>query len=132
MRRDLSNLDEWAGSHESVPPQWGMTPADSWRNNSGWFWVFPNGLKVIASWGERWDHVSVSRPDRTPTWEEMCWVKDRFFHPHECVVQYHPPESEYVNNHAHCLHLWRPQKSVMPTPPSILVGIKAYGVLSGK
>ena len=54
-------------------------------------------------------------------------LKDIFFEDTECVVQYHPPKSEYVNNIPFCLHLWKPIEEyagVMPMPPSILVGIK--------
>ena len=51
--------------------------------------------------------ISVSLVDRCPTWQEMCGVKRRFFEPEDCVVQYHPPESTYVNDHPYCLHLWR-------------------------
>jgi len=78
-------------------------------------------LRVIASWGEGWDHVSVSRSDMCPSWEQMCFAKDFFFLPNECVVQYHPPESSYVNNHPYCLHLWRPQNETIPTPPLLFV-----------
>lgn len=30
----------------------------------------------------------------------------------------------YVNNMSNCLHLWRPIDQIMPTPPSIMVGLK--------
>lgn len=63
--------------------------------------------KVVFSWGGGWEHVSVSYSNRCPTWEEMCRVKDIFWYDNECVVQFHPPKSEYVNNHPCCLHLWR-------------------------
>lgn len=76
-----------------------------------------NALRVIASWGAGWDHVSVSKQKRCPTWEEMCFVKDFFFKLDECVVQYHPAETNYINNHPFCLHLWRPQEGVLPMPP---------------
>lgn len=79
-------------------------------------------LQVIASDGDFWDHVSVSLPDRCPTWEEMCHVKDLFFKTDEWVVQYHPAKSAYVNNHPFCLHLWRPQHVTIPLPPSWMVG----------
>lgn len=88
-------------------------------------WSFPhNGLQfcVIASWGGGWDHVSVSTPRRTPTWDEMCHFKDLFFDPEEVVVQIHPAKTEYVNLHEHCLHLWRPQGVVLPVPPTCFVG----------
>lgn len=80
-------------------------------------------LKIIASDGAGWEHVSVSLPHRCPTWPEMSMVKAIFWEPEDCVIQFHPPESEYVNNHPFCLHLWRPTDHDIPTPPSILVGV---------
>ncbi len=82
-------------------------------------------LKIIGSGADEtgWEHVSVSTPRRSPNWQEMSFVKDLFWEPEECVMQLHPPRSEYVNNHAHCLHMWRPTKAEIPLPPSILVGI---------
>jgi hypothetical protein len=88
-------------------------------------------LKIIASGGDEtgWEHVSVSTPRRPPNWQEMCFVKELFWEPDECVVQFHPPESQYVNNHPHCLHLWRSIREAFPLPPAILVGVKSAGVL---
>ena len=40
----------------------------------------------------------------------------------ECVVQYHPPKSEYVNFHPYCLHLWRKVGENFETPPKHFVG----------
>jgi len=97
----------------------------------------PNGpcgraLTIIACDGQigetdplaGWEHVSVSTEKRIPNWTEMCFVKKLFWSPEECVVQFHPPESEYVNNHPNCLHLWRYTRGEFPLPPSILVGVK--------
>ncbi len=81
-------------------------------------------LKVIASDGAGWEHVSVSLPNRCPTWAEMAYIKDVFWDDTDCVVQFHPPRSEYVNNHAFCLHLWRAIDAQFPLPPSLLVGFK--------
>ena len=83
-------------------------------------------LKVICSplGEEEWDHVSVSTPRKTPTWEDMCLIKDLFFDEAETVIQFHPKKSEYVNNHPHCLHLWRSTKTEHELPDSILVGFK--------
>lgn len=78
-------------------------------------------LTVIASDGLGWEHVSVSTPRRTPTWEEMSYVKDLFWPEDECVVQYHPPRSVYRNHHEHCLHLWRPIGAEIPMPDPELV-----------
>ena len=71
-----------------------------------------------------WEHVSVSLPNRCPTWGEMSWVKDQFFEEQECVVQFHPPKSEYVNYHPFVLHLWKPIGVEILLPPSITVGPK--------
>lgn len=82
---------------------------------------------VIWSYGAGWEHVSVAPFDRkyTPSWDDMCWLEKMFFRPDEWVVQFHPPEAEYVNNVRNCLHLWRPIDEKLPTPPSILTGFKA-------
>lgn len=81
---------------------------------------------VIWSNGGGWEHVSVLpfKKSYTPSWDEMCSLKDMFFHDDEVVVQYHPAKSEYVNNMPNCLHLWRPLDEKMPTPPSIMVGVR--------
>lgn len=75
-----------------------------------------------------WEHVSARAIDykgeRTPLWSEMCYIKDLFWDEEECVIQYHPPRSDYVNNHPHVLHLWKPIGIEFPRPPSICVGIK--------
>ena len=86
-------------------------------------------VMVIASNGMGWEHVSVSRRDRCPTWSEMCQIKDMFWDATDCVVQYHPPHSEYVNNHPNCLHLWRQVGVEFAMPPSFMVGDKDLGVL---
>jgi hypothetical protein len=76
-------------------------------------------LYILVSDGEGWDHVSVSvvGSDEPPTWAEMAYIKNVFFHPEECVIQYHPPQSRYVNIDTGCLHLWRPQRADIPMPP---------------
>ncbi len=81
---------------------------------------------VIWSFGNGWEHVSVCpyKKHITPSWDDMCKLKEMFWNDKECVVQYHPPKSEYVNNLQNCLHLWRPIGKELPMPPSILVGIK--------
>jgi hypothetical protein len=79
-------------------------------------------LTIVFSDGEGWEHVSVSTPGRVPNWDEMTFVKHLFWSPEDCVIQFHPPASRYVNVHPHCLHLWRPQGQVLPMPPTWMVG----------
>ena len=90
----------------------------------------PAPLRVIISDCPDWEHVSVSLPTRCPTWDEMCHIKSLFWDEDDCVMQLHPPKSEWVNNHPYCLHLWRPKLSAIPTPPSFMVGYKDLGILN--
>jgi hypothetical protein len=78
-------------------------------------------LKVIASSGGGWDHVSVSLPNRCPSWDEMSYIKSLFFKDDEMAIQYHMPAAKHINIHNFCLHLWRPYKGQVPTPPTEMV-----------
>ncbi len=98
-------------------------------NDGGYGEIWKAGkafASVIWSNGGGWDHVSIAPYNRriTPDWNDMCRLKDMFFREDEVVIQYHPAKSEYVNNVPNCLHLWKSQKQDMPTPPSIMVGVK--------
>ena len=66
---------------------------------------------VIWNIDGEWEHVSIRPYNKriTPSWEDMCRLKDMFFYDHEEVVQFHPPKNEYVNIMENCLHLWRPK-----------------------
>lgn len=86
-----------------------------------------NPMRVVLSKGYgNWDHVSVSRTRRTPTWGEMEQIRRLFFEDHEAVMQYHAPVNDYVDGsvlgHPHCLHLWRPTDNSIPKPPKWMVG----------
>jgi hypothetical protein len=78
-------------------------------------------LRVVASSGMGWDHVSVSRSSRCPNWLEMEFVKRKFFNDDETAMQLHVPATDHINNHPHCLHLWRPQHQDIPRPPTVMV-----------
>lgn len=100
-----------------------MGSDDSIGNNGLFEWGTLRGrIRVIASDGEGWEHVSVSFQNRTPSWEEMCEIKEIFWDKQDCVMQLHPPESDYVSFAKHCLHLWRPTDREIPRPPSWMVG----------
>lgn len=78
---------------------------------------------VIASIDYGWEHVSIAPLNHhvTPSWDGMCEVKDMFWGEDECVVEYHPPKSEYVNSMPNCLHLWKPIDKELAVPPKYLV-----------
>jgi len=94
---------------------------------------FGRDLQIISSGTgpgcEGWEHVSVSTASRTPSWTEMCFVKKMFWRDDECVMQLHPPESDYRSHHPYCLHMWRPLDVAIPMPPGIFV---AYDVTGSK
>ena len=71
----------------------------------------PMGLTVLITGqvetdGSRWIHVSVSRRSRLPSWEDLKLVKCLFIGIEKKAIQILPAESEYVNFHPFCLHLW--------------------------
>ena len=69
------------------------------------------GSVIWGSDEDGWEHVSVAPYDRniTPSWDDMCRLKDIFFEDEEVVLQFHPRKSHYVNIVNNCLHLWRPK-----------------------
>lgn len=120
--KDLHSLDKYRCSSDEL--QYYGQRGDS---GNGLFKVFVGGklFFCIASNGGGWEHVSISPCNRKrqscPTWDEMCAIKDMFFSEDECVVQYHPPKEDYVNQHPYCLHLWRPIGVEILRPPVIFV-----------
>jgi len=109
---------EFVEKHRKFHPIMGdSSPGDDY----GYFEIphKSNKLFVIACSGvdSGWDHVSVSLDNRCPNWPEMCLIKDLFWEPSECVLQFHPPESDYVNTHPYCLHLWKPISAEIELPP---------------
>lgn len=79
-------------------------------------------LRAISSDGLGWDHVSVSTNRmRTPTWEEMAYIKDLFWEDEEVCWEYHPAKSQYVNCHPYTLHIWRRRGFKMVVPPRSFV-----------
>jgi hypothetical protein len=81
-------------------------------------------LRVIASRGDGWEHVSVSKINKTPTWREMEFIKHKFFEADEVCMQLHVAEAEHISFHDYCLHLWRPTTIAIPLPPAWMVGPK--------
>lgn len=83
-------------------------------------------LKIIASRGLGWEHVSVSLDiknitTKTPNWYEMCYVKSLFWDDDDIVVQYHLPAGKNINIHPGCLHLWRKEGYEFPMPEERMV-----------
>lgn len=76
-----------------------------------------DNMTCSVMWGadeNGWEHVSISPyPETvTPSWNDMCAVKDMFWEDDEAVLQIHPPKKKYVNLMQNCLHLWRPKAGI--------------------
>ena len=115
--RNLRLLDQYRCTDPEIVAYFGSAGDDT----SGAFLVpspIDGGdLKVLASSGDGWDHVSVSRSNRCPNWPEMEHIRRLFFTNDETVMQLHVPAADHINVHPHCLHLWRPQRVEIPRPP---------------
>lgn len=120
--RDLHEVDRYRMRHPEVLRRYG-----SFGDGTCGVFELPSvidrqTLRVVASAGEGWDHVSVSRQNRCPNWAEMEQVKRLFFKDDETAVQFHVPPSKHINIHPYCLHLWRPNDGrEMALPPADFV-----------
>lgn len=123
---ELATLDRF----RIQPPRFWQGHGSAGDSECGAFMIRRLGvnLRIIASSGDGWDHVSVSTAKRCPTWEEMNHVAGLFFRPDETAMQLHVPVSDHINYHPHCLHWWRPLDAEIPRPPSIMVGPKKEAV----
>lgn len=107
----------------------GLQASNASFGNNGAFYVDVLRNKrpfwVIASDGGGWEHVSISLPGakKCPSWEVMVAIKDMFWDPGDMVIQFHPPEADYVNIHPYTLHLWRKAgtNDFVETPPLFMV-----------
>ena len=56
-------------------------------------------LNFIFSYQMGWEHLSVSMPSRTPTWDQMCIMKDIFWNKNEACVGFLTADNlfEYVD-----------------------------------
>src|SRR5690242_7355824 len=82
---------------------------DGW-NGTFLFTIDRYRVKVIASDGLGWRHVSVSLHGsrKYPPWRVMDAVVKIFWGNDEYVMQLHVPADKNINNHSGCLHCWQP------------------------
>lgn len=71
-----------------------------------------NGCNIIVSDdpGEGW-HLSISRPDRDPSWGEIVTARYRLLADVSDMAMYLPSLDEYVNTHPHTFHLHEVKRS---------------------
>jgi hypothetical protein len=78
------------------------------------------GVIVTKEYG-KW-HISVSRPDRLPSWDEIRDVRYAIAPDDVTMAMILPPKSSYINIHPNCLHLWEMAPSDFEIPPGIVDG----------
>lgn len=113
-------LPEWFERYRAIHPFFGSSPVGAMHGAFAYeeFQVISSGSGPGETPHSRWEHVSISRRDRCPTWEEMSAIKDVFWKETETVLQFHPKKSKYVNIMPNCLHLWRKRGVNHELPPA--------------
>lgn len=90
------------------PPGWKSVEENPLRRA----WVRPKDrMQVMASVnrerdGRFWMHVSFSRPQRMPSYDDMVYVKRHWIGEDQKAIMIGPPREEHVNVHEFCLHWW--------------------------
>lgn len=108
---NLQNITavEPARYRRPVPDCWQLierTPQkDAWQEDGGLLVICSRDRMFRGCW---WLHVSASRPNRIPSWDDLRRVKDEFIGRNEVAVQMLPADRDYVNLCPNCLHLWSP------------------------
>ena len=79
------------------------------------------GAAIIASAGvyedeQLWYHVSISRKNRVPSYEDLAFLKEHFVGPSRWAIQLFVPTKEHINIHPNALHLWHCVTADRPFP----------------
>ena len=93
---------------ELLPKEWKPLPSTnplmfSYGTGSGLYVIISGD---IESDGNRWIHLSVSRKNRLPHWNDIKRVKHDFLGDDSSAIQVFPPTNEWVNHHEFVLDLW--------------------------
>jgi len=75
---------------------------------------FPEGAKayslgnctIFYTIDENRHHLSISNPNRYPTWEEISFIRYALIPDEIPMAMVLPPKEKYVNLHKNCFHLW--------------------------
>ena len=95
---------EWAP--KKLPKGWELTSAGAHQG-----YRHRNGLLVLCTArteidGKRWVHLSCSRLERLPSWDDLTAIRNIFLGREALALQVVAPASEHFNYHPNCLHLW--------------------------
>jgi len=84
-------------------------PSGNTPDMEGAWWLTSDGLKVLATMDDTPHgellHVSISRADRYPSWEEIKVIRDAFYPETADAVMILPRKTLWVDEHPNCFHL---------------------------
>ena len=80
-------------------------------NYDGIPFKFMGCVVIITKDAGLW-HMSISRKDRLPNYDELKTARYQFFEDVPYMVQIFPPKEHFVNIHQFTLHLWEPKDFV--------------------
>jgi len=100
----------------AIFPGWHPVTALKWRQSrlgdigaERWVRAYRSPLEklyVIVAWEvENGWHLSISHPDRYPTWDEIKAARYELLPDEVTMGMLLPPKGEYVNVHPNCFHL---------------------------
>lgn len=97
----------------------GWTVLEPWGDGNAY--QYRDGLRVIVSTsgfldGRDWMHISCSRHNRLPSFDDLKFVKNTFAGKDRYAYQVFPPLNKHINIHPFCLHLWVPLTGEPPFP----------------
>lgn len=102
------------------------------RGRDGECWQGPNnGMRIIWSveqhGGSNWIHMSCSRLDRIPDWNDLHQMRDLIVGDAVEAYAVCPPASRYVNIHPNVLHLYSSTihpDGVLPDFSAVINGVR--------
>lgn len=75
---------------------------------------------IVGNEPDGW-HISISRKDRDPSWDEIATARYRLLPHVEEMVMFLPPLRDYVNIDEHCFHLSELRRAVVEEAPRIIL-----------
>lgn len=91
-----------------LPPNWKEGPP--WGDGRTFHSNSPSLLVICdiaqKADGKFWLHVSFSRKNKIPSYQDCLLVKKLFVGKDRAALQIFPTENKHINIHPYCLHLW--------------------------
>lgn len=100
LRRALGRHD-WGVPAPFGPGGWSLS-----RKDRAAHVIVTVGATDPADPDTDWVHASISRPDRTPDYEDLTMLHAAVWGDGGWSYQVFAPASDHVNIHPHALHLW--------------------------